>query len=263
MNLQSFQRAFQAAILDTNEPSANTLAFVRQPRLIDRAAAFDVYYNAYRLRLAEFISTDFAILRSHLGDEDFGRLVEEYIMSKPSTHRNARWYARDIPDFMEQSDSWGLDRGACDLARLERALADAFDAADAPISTAQRLHQIDPAHWPNLVFSFHPSANLLVLSHGTAALYKSLTEGRESAPASPPYSDEAVLVWRREYETLHRIVDSDERLALTEAMGAKTFADICSLLSFRHNGDDVSLLIGGLLSGWFSDGLIVNVQVKA
>lgn len=263
MNLLSFQRAFQAAILDANEPSANALAFVRRPRLIDRAAAFGVYYNAYRLRLAEFISTDFAILRSHLGDEDFGRLVEEYVMARPSIHRNARWYARDLPDFMEQSDSWGVDRCACDLARFERALSDAFDAANAPASSAQMLHQIDAAHWPNLVFSFHPSANLLALSSGTAALYESLTEGREPAPASLPNSDEAVLVWRREYETLHRIVDSDERLALAEAMGAKTFADVCALLSFRHNGDDVSLLIGGLLSGWFSDGLIVDLQIKA
>ncbi|KAF2989861.1 DNA-binding domain-containing protein [Methylocystis sp. MJC1] len=263
MTLLSFQRAFQAAILKAEVPSATTLAFVGQPRLIDRVTAFGVYYNAYRLRLAEFISTDFAILRSYLGDEDFGRLVEEYVMAKPSIHRNARWYARGLPEFMEQSDSWGLDRSACDLARFERALADAFDAADAPASSAQTLHQIDAADWPNLVLSFHPSANLLTLSRGTATLYESLTEGRTSAPASPPYSDETVLVWRSEYETFHRIVDNDERLALSEAMRAKTFADVCSLLSFRHNGDDVSVLIGGFLSGWFADGLIVSLQIKA
>lgn len=263
MNLLSFQRAFQAAILEPEEPSAATLAFVGQPRFIDRTVAFGVYYNAYRLRLAEFISTDFAILRTHLGDEHFGRLVEEYVMAGPSAHRNARWYARGLPDFMEQSDGWRTNRGACDLARFERALADAFDAADAPTSTAQTLHQIDAAQWPNVVLSFHPSANLLTLRRGTATLYECLAEGRESTPAFPSYGEETVLIWRREFEILHRIVDSDERLALTEAMSAQTFADVCSLLSFRHNGDDVSVLIGGFLSNWFADGLIIGFQIRA
>ncbi len=263
MNLLSFQKAFQAAILDAEEPGPSVLDFLTQPRLTDLETAFGVYYNAYRLRLAEFISTDFAILRNHLGDERFGRLVEDYVTARPSSHRNARWYASGLPEFMAQSAAWSVDREACDLARFERALSDAFDAADAPSLDAQTLFQTDSAHWPNLTFSFHPGMALLDLTAGTVARYESATDDRAPPAASAGDEEEAVLVWRQEYRTFHRIVDHDESLALTESMRSKTFAEVCSLLSFRRNGEDVSLLIGGFLTRWFADGLITGSRFDA
>lgn len=263
MSLLSFQRAFQAAILEPEEPDASELGFIASPRRIDRETAFGVYHNAYRLRLAEFIATDFAILRLHLGDERFGRLVEEYVMSKPSTHRNARWYASDLPEFMFCSQFWSADLLSCDLARFERALADAFDAADAPASDLQALHQIEADLWPHVVFSFHPSLTLLDLGRGTVPLYESLQDQSEAPAAVERGEKDAVAVWRQEYEVFHSVLGADERLALKEAMNGKKFADVCSLLSFKFNGEDVSPLVAGFLSAWVENGLITTFSVDA
>ncbi|BDV32546.1 HvfC/BufC N-terminal domain-containing protein [Methylocystis iwaonis] len=262
MSLLSFQRAFQAAILQPEEPDASELGFIAPPRRIDRAAAFGVYHTAYRLRLAEFIATDFSVLRRHLGDDRFGRLVEEYVLSKPSSHRNARWYASGLPEFMLSSQSWSADPRSCDLARFERALADAFDAADAAALDFEALHQIDVDLWPNVVFSFHPSLTLLDLEHGTVSLYESLRDQLEALGTADRAENDVVAVWRRECEVFHCVLGPDERLALNEAMLGKKFSDVCSLLSFKFNGEDVSHLIAGFLSAWVENGLITNISVE-
>ena len=139
MTLAELQTKFQAGILENDR---TVLASIVDLRKTDRATLFAVYYDAYRMRLAEFLSNDFPILRTCLGDELFGRLVEDYILSAPSRQRNARWYGARLPDSMHETAPWRWNRSAIDLARFERALSDAFDAADAPSSSIDALADI-------------------------------------------------------------------------------------------------------------------------
>ena len=136
MKLAELQTRFQAGIVKGDN---TILASIADSRKTDRATLFAVYHDAYRLRLAEFLSTDFPVLRVHLGDEAFERLVRGYIESAPSRQPNARWYGTRLPDFMQKTAPWRRNRGAIDLARFERALLDAFDAPDAPVSTIDAL----------------------------------------------------------------------------------------------------------------------------
>ena len=73
MTLAEIQERFLAGIIRGDDAIADELN--DSPRT-DRGTMFAVYYNAYRLRLAEFLSNDFSVLRSYLGDETFGQLVE-------------------------------------------------------------------------------------------------------------------------------------------------------------------------------------------
>ena len=154
MTLAELQTKFQAGILENDR---TVLASIAESRKTDRATLFAVYHEAYRLRLAEFLSNDFPVLRVHIGEEAFGRLVQDYIKSAPSRQANARWYGTRLPDFMQETAPWRRNRSAIDLARFERALSDAFDAADAPVTAINALRDICVEDWPRLVFEFHPS----------------------------------------------------------------------------------------------------------
>ncbi len=105
MKLAELQTKLQAAIIEGDQAILASLA--ASPRA-DRETLLAVYYDAYRLRLAAFLSNDFPCLRSHLGDETFGRLVEDYIEAAPSHERNARWYAARLPDFMQATAPWRM-----------------------------------------------------------------------------------------------------------------------------------------------------------
>ncbi|MGH6848762.1 MAG: DNA-binding domain-containing protein [Methylocella sp.] len=257
MKLAELQTRFQAGIVAGD---STILASIADSRRTDRATLFAVYHDAYRLRLTEFLSTDFPVLQIHLGEETFGRLVEDYIASAPSRQPNARWYGKRLPDFMQKTAPWRRNRRAIDLARFERALSDAFDAPDAPISTIDALRDIRAEDWPRLAFEFHPSLRLLDLAGGTAEIYAALTEAEE-APVIQQ-GEEATVFWRNDGQSFYRPVAEDERLALLEARQGESFGDICALLAFQRNDAGVTQRVAGFLSQWFADGLITRLAIS-
>jgi hypothetical protein len=257
MKLAELQTRFQAGIVKGDNA---ILAAIADSHRTDRATLFAVYHGAYRLRLAEFLSTDFPVLRAHLGEEAFGLLVEDYIESVPSRQPNARWYGTRLPDFMQKTAPWRRNRSAIDLARFERALLDAFDAPDAPISTIDALREIGAEDWPRLAFEFHPSWRLLDLAGGTAQIYAALAEEEEAPPVQQ--GKEAIVFWRNDGQSCYRPVAEDERLALMEAQQGKCFGDICALLAFQRSDAGVTQRAAGFLSRWFADGLIARLAIS-
>ncbi len=234
MRLAELQTKFQAGIRNGDQ---SILGSIRDSQRTDRATLFAVYYDAYQLRLAEFLANDFPMLRNLLGEEAFGRLAEDYIESTPSRQPNARWYGTRLPDFMLEIPSWCTNRSAIDLARFERALSDAFDAADAPIAAMESLQDAGSEDWPHLTFDFHPSVTILDFGGGTAEIYAALAE--ENEPPAAREDRETILFWRNDGQPLYRPAAEDECIALREAMQRKKFAEICVLLAFQ-SGEDVT-----------------------
>ncbi len=256
MTLAELQTRFQTGIVKGGQTIVD---LIKDSPRTDRANLFAVYYNAYRSRLAEFLSNDFSILRIHLGEGAFGQLVEDYIESTPSRQPNARWYGTRLPDFMCETPPWRANKSAIDLAKFERALANAFDAADSPVAGIQSLRDTRPNKWPQLTFDFHPSVMLLDLCGGTAQIYEALTDGKQ--PPVLRTGEQAILFWRNDGQAFYRIVAEDERLALIEARQGKTFGEICALLAFQRNDEDVTQRAAAFLSQWFADGLIARLSI--
>lgn len=258
MKLAELQAKFQDAIIGNDR---SILDAVNPSRRLDRAARFAVYAEAYRLRLAKFLAEDFPVLRNAIGDEMFGALVEAYIGATLSQHPNARWYARQLPEFMQRAEPWYDHREWIDLAAFERALADAFDARDAKPSEILTLASLPAEAWQHLRFGLQKSLALLTLSGGTLAAYEAAAADDPLPPRTGATGKETLLVWRdRGLSVLYRRLDPAETLALTEAAAGKTFGEICSLLAFLDESDGVAARAAGFLSLWFADGLIVNVE---
>lgn len=257
MKLADLQARFQEAIIGDDR---TILGVINPSRRLDSAARFAVYSDAYRLRLARFLSEDFSVLRNALGDDVFGALVMAYIEATPSRHPNARWYARQLPDFMQATDPWRSKTEWIDLALFERALGDAFDAADAKPCEISALAALSVEGWPHLRFDFQPSLALLAVSTGTVATYEAAVE-QNPLPQRTDEGEEAVLVWRDPgQQVVYRLLDEAETLALAEARARKSFGEICSLLAFRDENDAVAERAAGFLARWFSEGLVTKID---
>jgi hypothetical protein len=138
--------------------------------------------------------------------------------------RAACFPSRPLPDFMHETAPWRANRVAIDLARFERALSDAFDAADAPLSSIDALADICAEDWPRIVFDFHPSLMLLDLGRRTAQIYAALAAKEE--PPAIQQDEGAIHFWRKDGQSFYRPLADDERLALIEARQGKKFSDI-------------------------------------
>jgi len=179
VKLAELQAKFQDAIVSDDRA---ILDAVNPSRRLDRAARFAVYAEAYHLRLAGFLAEDYRVLRNAIGDEMFGALVEAYIGATLSHHPNARWYARQLPEFMQKAEPWRHQREWIDLAALERALADAFDARDADAREIGALGAIPAEARPHLRLDFQESLALLAVSRGTIAAYEAAAENNPLPP---------------------------------------------------------------------------------
>ncbi len=260
MKLSDVQSLFQESVL-AEEPSPRLLALLRPPvRAENIAATFAVYHDGFRLRMAEYLSNDYAALREALGDEVFGALVEAYAKASPSTFRNARWVGAGLPAFLRATPPFAEDRFTCGLAALEAALARSFDAADAvelPIETLGRIQEED---WPRLCFAFHPSVVTVEATEDALAAYEAVQAG-EPVAAARDGGDVTLAVWRRELDVNYRVLDGLEKIALAGAMAGATFGDICASLAFanpQRDEGELAQVAGGLLVRWFSDGMIVD-----
>jgi hypothetical protein len=272
VKLAELQSLFQAAVLTGDAEDGALLDVVAPPREADRPTMMGVYVNAYRLRLAEFLDEDFPALRVLLGDDDFEALVEAYIDENPSRLRNARWYATRLPEFMRESENWSANALAIGLALFERALTDAYDAADAPAQSIETLAEFSPQDWPRLGFTFHPSLRLIEVAAGVLDAYAAATadeqdeeradeedEGALEDRPSDASESETIAIWRADLDPAYRQLDPDEYLALFEAMGGQSFGDICQLVAFQNEGQSATERLARFLVTWFSEGLVIGV----
>ena len=274
MKLAELQSLFQAAVLTGDAEDGALLDVVAPPREADRPTMMGVYVNAYRLRLAEFLDEDFPALRVLLGDDDFEALVEAYIDENPSRLRNARWYTTRLPEFMQESENWSANALAIGLALFERALTDAYDAADAPALSIETLAEFSPQDWPRLGFTFHPSLRLIEVAAGVLDAYAAATADEQDEEAARADEDdegaledrpldasesETIAIWRADLDPAYRQLDPDEHLALFEAMAGQSFGDICQLVAFQNEGQSATERLARFLVTWFSEGLVIGV----
>ncbi|WP_159731521.1 DNA-binding domain-containing protein [Methylosinus sp. Ce-a6] len=249
MTLADFQSAFQNRIL----------AGMDGARSQKESMGIGVYVDAYRLRLASAVASDYPALRNSMEESEFEALVLAYIESTRSTTPNLRWYSRGLPEFMMEDARWRHLTGETSLACLERALDDAFDSADAAIGSANELSALGPQDMFRLRFEFQPSLRLLTLESGTCGRYEALSGGEELARCEE--GRESVLIWRRSGDCFYRLLEEDESFALTLAREGKSFGDLCELFAFRENGEDVDRRSAIFLSRWLADELVSAITL--
>ncbi|WP_298354214.1 DNA-binding domain-containing protein [Rhodoblastus sp.] len=260
MKLAEIQSLFQESVL-ADEPSLGLFAMLRPPvRAENIAETFGVYHDGFRLRMAEYLSNDYPVLREALGDELFGALVEAYAKGRPSTFRNARWVGAGLPAFLRASPLFASDRFVVGLAVLEAALARSFDAADAAELPIETLGRIPEEDWPRLRFGFHPGVLVVDSTQDALAAYEAVQAG-EPVAAARDGDEVALVVWRREFDVNYRILDDRERIVVTQAMAGAVFGDVCATLAFaspERDDGEMARLAGGFLVRWFADGMIVG-----
>ncbi len=260
MKLAELQAAFQSAVLSGASKDPEVLAALTKPPARERSAGFAVYVKGYRLRVAEYLEEDFPALKGLLGDKRFDALVCDYVAAQPSRTRNARYFSARLPEFMQESDKWRSETQALGVARLERALTDAFDAPDGEACALERLAEYAPQDWPRLVFAFHPSLSLLRLPAGAVELYEALSSGDAEPRPKARDGEETAAVWRSGFDPLYRALEADEFLALNEAFGGKSFGAICQLVAFQQDEAAAPERMAQFLVNWFSDGLVVAID---
>src|SRR5581483_830717 len=245
------QNDFQRAIL-TGENAVLT-EILDSPKE-KRDALFGVYRNAYGSRLVESMRNDHDLLHSYLGDEMFDTMGKAYVADNPSQHPNVRWFSRALPEFLRSAEPYRNYPVLSDIAALERALNDAFDAEDAPVLALADITGFAPDAWAGLKFTPHPSARRLDVTTNASPIWLALKN--DEVPPDATLLDERchILVWRQDLMPMFRELAAEEAMMWDEAARGVPFGVLCSMLATNDDPDGAAARAAGYLHGWITSG---------
>jgi Putative DNA-binding domain len=251
------QSDFQRAILTGDD---TILAEIPDSAKEKRETLFGVYRHAYSSRLVEAMGNDHKLLHIYLGDEMFEEMGHAYVAANPSQHPNLRWFSQALPDFLKATEPYSKYPVLSDLAALEKALNDAFDAQDAPVIGVAELASFAPEAWADLTFRAHPCAIRLDLSTNASAIWLAL-KGDETPPDPVQLKESSrLLVWRKDVTPVFRDLSAEEAMMWDEAAREIPFGVLCSMLATYDDPDSAAARGAGYLHGWVTSGLLTGVS---
>jgi hypothetical protein len=248
--LRDVQRGFWAS-LHKDEPDPALAGVVLPSATLSPSERIGIYQTMYFWRLYDVLREDFPKLHGALGD-DFEAVVRDYLAAHPSEYPSVRHLGGHLTKFLASHSIGEARPWLVDLARLERARVDAFDAPDAVPLRPTDLHTVPAERWGDLRFETIPALDVFRSRWPVDAVW--------AAPADVPIArDTVVRVWRQGFVVFHAVMDEVETAAFAALRASEPFAVVCAAVAEHVPADSAPAETGALLARWLEDGLVTRV----
>jgi len=201
-----------AALLDP----ADIGRVVRPSATLTSLERVGVYQEMYLLRMVEALQNDYPAVAHFLGDHRFADLVTRYVQAHPSTSYTLNRLGDRFPEFIRASS--GIRRRAfvSDLARLELAVTEVFDAPETPAWSAEEIAAMREDEWAGSVFEPIAALRALSFAYPVNAYLQSVKDDDHDHPPTGRRATRTV-VYRKKYE-VWRLDLSEKPFALLQAL---------------------------------------------
>jgi hypothetical protein len=255
--LADLQQQFMQVLLGAS-PAQLADSIVTQGR-VNTLTRIDIYRNAYCQRLKESIDVDHEILGNYLGDDLFEQMVTGYIEAYPSQQTSLRYFSEQLPVFLANTPPFSDYPVLTELARFERYLLTAFDAADANIASTAMLGQIPEQDWPQVHFRLHPSVQRYQSDWNAVEIWQALKQ--QQNPPAPNRFKQSWLIWRNhERLTEFNSLNDCEQTMLEGMIKGLNYADLCEQLTDQLPIEQVSEASVQCLVNWLNLGIISKLS---
>jgi hypothetical protein len=272
--LGELQLRFFGALDPASPPiDAALLAAVNGTGSLDSAQRIRIYADMYRARLVEVLREDFPRVAATVGEADFAALSCLYLTRHPSTHPSVRHVGRRFAEWIAEEAT--IAPHLADLARLEWARVEVFDAADTEPLRLADLESLPPHEWPALRLRLIPACLVLESAWPVHEIWASADPeadadapgacagadgAAERARQAPTREPTVVRVWREGFSVSHAAMGPDEQRAFRVLARGEPFAEICGAIEEGLDADTAARQVGAILLRWLEDGLIAQPQ---
>ena len=221
----------------------------------------DIYAYMYQARLLEILADEYPITRQVIGVKAFERACRLFVRKYPSKHRTLNHLSVRFPDFLARRLPPGNRRGlAVDVARIERAMEDVFDAPRAESLTAAEFAAIGADEWHRVRLSVIPALKLLKLRFPANDYMNAVRAGNK--PRLPRPRETFAIVYRRDF-LLYRRDQAPGQFKLLAALarGRTLEQAVRASVSGRAGGADrLAATLGAWFREWASAGIFCGVS---
>lgn len=165
-SLLELQRGFCRAVFDEDAVSLSLLS----PWIVDQGELnlperIAIYRNNTVTNLRQALRADYPVVERLVGADFFAFAANAFVAATPSTSGDINDYGVGFSEFLASFPAASGLPYLPDVARLERASAEVFVAADALPGDFSRLAALAPEHFLTLSFVLHPAIRLLASAY--------------------------------------------------------------------------------------------------
>lgn len=208
MSLPELQHRFIAAIFNRDQREAAAL-LVKSHGKLDAAQRVGIYRNSVHGILWQYLESLYPVCQQLLGAEFFEAASDRYIDQQPPTRPFLAEYGAGFADFLAAHPALQQMLWIADVARLEWARHQAWNAVNQPAGDFSQLATLDAAQQARLVLELPASAQLLTSAYAIHEVW--LAHQSKDSPEKMPLEQldlqqtQRVLVWRAG-RRLHQVV---------------------------------------------------------
>ena len=219
----------------------------------------EIYREQFWLRHTGALLEDFPGLAGLLGPEDWQRLAVQYLCEHCASSYTLRDLGLLLPTTIERA-IWLPHRELClDMARLEVAYLETFDAPDSTPLSPEALSNIPSTRLGTCRMLVAPSVKMLSVRYSVADLRRRL---QDDAFVTIPEPSSQNLVIHRESFRVRELVVSDTAYAFLWALaagGSLSRAAEHAASSPEREGE-LTAGIGDWLREWVAKGILTSIE---
>jgi hypothetical protein len=145
------QEALCSPKVQAELPADEALRIVLPSETLTATERVGIYRGMYLARLGEALESDYPGLLHYLGEDDFYALVAKYLDAYPSRSYTLNRLGDHLPEFIAKQPDLAKRDFLFDLARLELALTQVFDAPESPVLKQEEISAVPPDSWDRVV----------------------------------------------------------------------------------------------------------------
>ena len=125
------------------------------------STAIDIYRNNYCGNLHDALASAYPVINQLVGDDFFRFLARQFIAQYPSCSANLHHFGAELADFLTTFAPAQKLVYLADVAALEWACHRAYFADDAAMLDINKLAQIPPEQYSDLIMRIHPACQVV------------------------------------------------------------------------------------------------------
>lgn len=249
------------AILDIPEERVGEV--ILPSRTLPPASRLAVYANMYPIRMRDALATDFPVVKSAIGEDAWNQLIGGYIVDHYSRHPNLNQLGKHLPAYVRTQKSLPHSGFVAEMAELEQAMVEVFDAAESTQASVKELGELPPEKWATAKFYPIDAFRLCAFSYPVNAYLQATKEGRETPRIKKAQT----------YTAVYRKNFSVWRMGLTRSQYRllKLFGEGHSVIealfkATKGGGSDVAgtaQQLRGWFQEWFGEGWFSRIEIPA
>ncbi|MEI7668648.1 MAG: DUF692 family multinuclear iron-containing protein, partial [Pseudomonadota bacterium] len=215
-----------------------------------------VYVNSYRYRLYNVTAEEYPVLKHYLGEDNFDRLIKDFVNIVQSNHFNIGRYTAFLPDFLAKHESY--DEFALEICRLEDAVSQLADAPETTPLEPKHLENMTAESLMETVLYPRKALEIFEFNYPVNAYYRLAKEEKEAT--KPERTQSFVAVFRHENVVWRMELGKNEYYLLKKLFSGMQIGEALEALQteFLLDEEELSANLSDWFARWMRNGLLAK-----